>query len=447
MTPEPGSAAPAGGQELSDLSALKALAQPRRQQILQHLTLHGPATSAMLARDLALNTGATSYHLRELARYGFAEESSTQGRSVGGRERWWRAVPGDRRFPPRSRQNPETRLVMDELNHLSYAADLELFEQLQRQGQDRGEWADAFPYSRGTIRLTLPELRTFFEEFIALLNRYTRPDSETPDGARTVLTRLLAFPAPTRADGTRADDTCADGTRAGDACADGTRAGDASVHQASVHQASAHRAAAGDAPARQAPAHRAAAGDATVHQVPVGDASVRPASVRQVTVGDVRAHQAPARQVPVGDAPVHHAPARRAPVDDAQAHHAPARQVPVGDAPVHHAPARRAPVDDAQAHHAPARQVPVGDAPVHHAPARRAPVDDAQAHHAPARQVPVGDAPVHHAPARRAPADDAHARQVSAGDAPAHRAAPADKSQASAEGIPASRTTTETDTP
>ncbi|MFH8732981.1 ArsR/SmtB family transcription factor [Streptomyces sp. NPDC017964] len=200
MTPEPGSAAPTGGQELSDLSALKALAQPRRQQILQHLTLHGPATSAMLARDLGLNTGATSYHLRELARYGFTEESSPQDQSVGGRERWWRAVPGDRRFPPRSRQNPETRLVMDELNHLSYAADLELFERLQRQGQNLGEWADAFPYSRGAIRLTLPELRAFFEEFIALLNRYKRPDSETPDGARTVLTRLLAFPAPAHAD-------------------------------------------------------------------------------------------------------------------------------------------------------------------------------------------------------------------------------------------------------
>ncbi|MGW4392802.1 hypothetical protein [Streptomyces sp. NPDC004685] len=317
MTPEPGSATPAGGQELSDLSALKALAQPRRQQILQHLTLHGPATSAMLARDLGLNTGATSYHLRELARYGFTEESSAQGRSVGGRERWWRAVPGDRRFPPRSRQNPETRLVMDELNHLSYAADLELFEQLQRQGQDLGEWADAFPYSRGTIRLTLPELRAFFEEFIVLLNRYKRPDSETPDGARTVLTRLLAFPAPTRADGIRAD---------------GTHAGDASV--------------------RQVPAHRAPAGDAPVHQVPDGDASVRPASVCQVSVGDARAHQAQARQVPAGDAPVRHAPARHAPADDAQAHHAPAgdaqaRQVSAGNAPAHQAPAdkRQAPAE------------------------------------------------------------------------------------------------------
>ncbi|WP_369249619.1 ArsR/SmtB family transcription factor [Streptomyces sp. R41] len=181
--------------ELSDLAALKALAQPRRQRMLQHLTVHGPATSATLARALGLNTGATSYHLRELARYGFVEEQ-VEGNGHG-RQRWWRAVPGDRRFPPRSRQSPEMRLVMDELNHHAYAADLELFEQLQLQG-DAGDdpWADAFPYSRGSIRLTLPELRAFFEEYIALLNRYKRPEADTPPDARTVLTRFLAFPAP-----------------------------------------------------------------------------------------------------------------------------------------------------------------------------------------------------------------------------------------------------------
>lgn len=193
-----------GPTELSDLATLKALAQPRRQRMLQHLTVHGPATSATLARALGLNTGATSYHLRELARYGFVEEVDRPAEAGGhGRERWWRAVPGDRRFPPRSRQSPEMRLVMDELNHHAYAADLELFEQMQlrTRGVDGevGEadpWVDAFPYSRGSIRLTLPELRAFFEEYIGLLNRYKRPEADTPPGARTVLTRFLAFPAP-----------------------------------------------------------------------------------------------------------------------------------------------------------------------------------------------------------------------------------------------------------
>ncbi|WP_329414293.1 helix-turn-helix domain-containing protein [Streptomyces sp. NBC_00704] len=44
--------------------------------MLEHLTLHGPATSATLARALGLNTGSASYHLRELARYGFVEETT-----------------------------------------------------------------------------------------------------------------------------------------------------------------------------------------------------------------------------------------------------------------------------------------------------------------------------------------------------------------------------------
>ncbi|MGW7407516.1 ArsR/SmtB family transcription factor [Streptomyces sp. NPDC054833] len=180
--------------ELSDLAALKALGHPRRQRMLQQLTLHGPATSATLARALGLNTGSTSYHLRELARYGFVEE--TTAAAGHGRERWWRAVPGDLRFPPRSRQSAEFRHVMDELNHHAHAADLELFEQLQLDTDEGDPWADAFPYSRGTIRLTLPELLEFFEEYIALLNRYKRPEADTPPDARTVLTRLLAFPAP-----------------------------------------------------------------------------------------------------------------------------------------------------------------------------------------------------------------------------------------------------------
>lgn len=73
---EPGASEPAAPIEPSDLATLKALAQPRRRRMLEHLTLHGPATSATLARALGLNTGSASYHLRELARYGFVEETT-----------------------------------------------------------------------------------------------------------------------------------------------------------------------------------------------------------------------------------------------------------------------------------------------------------------------------------------------------------------------------------
>ncbi|MEW9553844.1 hypothetical protein [Nonomuraea sp. NPDC050783] len=59
-----------------------------------------------------------------------------------------------------------------------------------------GDWSDAVPYSRGSVRLTLDELKSFFEDYLALLKRYQRDPEETPRGARTVLTRFVAFPDP-----------------------------------------------------------------------------------------------------------------------------------------------------------------------------------------------------------------------------------------------------------
>ncbi|MDJ0340061.1 hypothetical protein QMK19_06320 [Streptomyces sp. H10-C2] len=123
-----------------------------------------------------------------------------------GRERWWRAAPADLRFPQRIRQSDEMRPVVDEMNRLAFAADLALFERFQRETE--GVWADGQPYSRGSIQVTLPELREFFEEYIALVNRYKRAGDELPEGARNVLTRFLAFPAPAEGATTDpADDT------------------------------------------------------------------------------------------------------------------------------------------------------------------------------------------------------------------------------------------------
>lgn len=182
-----------GPHKVTSLAALKALAHPRRQRIIDHLGRNGPATSAQLARELDLNTGATSYHLRELAKHGFVIEAPEHAH---GRERWWRVAHRDFRFPMRSEQDERMRAVMDTIDDIAYEYDIEQFRRAQRQARGPGRWVDAFPYSRGQIRVTPEELMAFFEDYIALLQAYDRPAQDTPDDARVMLTRFLAFPAP-----------------------------------------------------------------------------------------------------------------------------------------------------------------------------------------------------------------------------------------------------------
>jgi len=70
-----------------DVTTLKALAHPVRLRMLGMLRIDGPATATQLATRLGLNSGATSYHLRQLAQYGFIEDTPGPSR----RDRWWRA--------------------------------------------------------------------------------------------------------------------------------------------------------------------------------------------------------------------------------------------------------------------------------------------------------------------------------------------------------------------
>ncbi|ARF58805.1 ArsR/SmtB family transcription factor [Streptomyces gilvosporeus] len=180
-------------QEITDVAALKVLAHPMRQKIERCLR-NGPVNSAALARELGESTGLTSYHLRQMAKHGFIEEAPELAK---GRERWWRAVPGDRRFPPHSRQSPEMREALTEMHRLNFAELIEQFERFATERDTMGPWADAALFSRSTLRLTPAQLRRFFEEYIALIYRYrdAPPAAEGPaEESRTVLLRLLGIP-------------------------------------------------------------------------------------------------------------------------------------------------------------------------------------------------------------------------------------------------------------
>lgn len=78
-----------GEQARLDARNLRGIAHPLRIRMLGLLRSEGPATATMLARRLSINTGATSYHLRQLAEYGFVAEDAGRGNQ---RERWWRAA-------------------------------------------------------------------------------------------------------------------------------------------------------------------------------------------------------------------------------------------------------------------------------------------------------------------------------------------------------------------
>src|SRR5438067_286341 len=77
---------PAQADSPDEVRAVRALAHPLRLKLLDLLRFDGPATATLLARRVGESSGATSYHLRQLARYGYVDEVPR----AGGRERWWR---------------------------------------------------------------------------------------------------------------------------------------------------------------------------------------------------------------------------------------------------------------------------------------------------------------------------------------------------------------------
>jgi DNA-binding transcriptional ArsR family regulator len=75
--------------EVSDPTAIRALAHPLRLDLLELLGASGPATAAQCGRALGVSQASCSFHLRQLAKYGFVEDA---GPGRDRRERQWRAA-------------------------------------------------------------------------------------------------------------------------------------------------------------------------------------------------------------------------------------------------------------------------------------------------------------------------------------------------------------------
>lgn len=183
--------------DLTDVGALKALAHPLRQRMITWLRRNGPATSAMLAEQFDADRGATSYQLRQLARYGFITDDTERS---AGRRRYWRAVPEDLRLAEPSGLDHEARAAAETVEllwqHQAEADRSRFHSDLVDDPDAYGDFGAAAMGSYAGLRLTAGQLREFAEEYIALLNRWERPAGDEPADSRHITVLFQAFPTP-----------------------------------------------------------------------------------------------------------------------------------------------------------------------------------------------------------------------------------------------------------
>ncbi|MEV0440101.1 helix-turn-helix domain-containing protein [Streptomyces spectabilis] len=178
-----------------DARSLRGLAHPLRMRLLASLRLDGPATASQLAARLGESSGATSYHLRQLAEYGFAEDDPERGK---GRERWWRAVHQGTYLDDdlRTDSTPEVRGALNAYLHewATYHAQ-ELSTWLGTEGDWSKDWVESSDMSDFTLRLTPALNAELGRKLHDLIESYRdlAPEDGTPDAAR-VRIHLHAFP-------------------------------------------------------------------------------------------------------------------------------------------------------------------------------------------------------------------------------------------------------------
>jgi len=185
-----------------DAASLKALAHPLRVEMFDRLAMLGPATASQLADALSESSGATSYHLRQLARHGFIEEDPTQGTA---RERYWRVVPGGVTMNPAdfevgSAEYEAGALVVRQMTEQRFR---HVDDFIRRGQRELGtEWVQASALMSARTSVTADELKSVSEEIATaidtILERFR--DREAVAGARPIVLHFNAFPlvgAPT----------------------------------------------------------------------------------------------------------------------------------------------------------------------------------------------------------------------------------------------------------
>ncbi|MFI7443745.1 helix-turn-helix domain-containing protein [Nonomuraea indica] len=176
--------------DISDPRVLKVVAHPLRVRLLGLLRSDGPATASELGRAVGESSGSTSYHLRELAKYGFIEEDPDRR---DGRKRRWRArhryTSWDNR---RMHATPEGR----EAVAIMQARQVEVLVQAMRSFDETGwpaEWLTVAGISDDMVPLPVEGLRELSARMGELVHEVAARYAGRPDAVLVQVWRA-AYP-------------------------------------------------------------------------------------------------------------------------------------------------------------------------------------------------------------------------------------------------------------
>ncbi|WP_295850342.1 helix-turn-helix domain-containing protein [uncultured Microbacterium sp.] len=180
-----------------DAGALRALAHPLRVRLYDILSQYGPQTASSLAELTGESTGATSYHLRALARHDLIREVAGRGTA---RERWWERPAGMVTLSnPEMENTPSGRAVLEAVHSETLTLRHQQLMQFATHGWDETEeWRDAALIATASARLTATQTRELVQRIQAVIDEtVARYRDQSGEGVRPITMRADIFPLPT----------------------------------------------------------------------------------------------------------------------------------------------------------------------------------------------------------------------------------------------------------
>jgi DNA-binding transcriptional ArsR family regulator len=180
---------------LTDPRAMRAVAHPVRIALLEVLGTEGPLTATQAGELIGESPTTCSFHLRQLAKYGFIEEVE----GVAGRRRPWRLIHTGLTFSDVS-DDPETRLAATALTRVLHDFYLDrLKEGLALRRDTPTEWQKATGADEFLLYVTVDELQALNEQMLALVQpfveRIGNPKTR-PRGSVPIEVLFFAYPRP-----------------------------------------------------------------------------------------------------------------------------------------------------------------------------------------------------------------------------------------------------------